>query len=369
MTTICSQEGFRDSIEREDARARRSGGTFSVVDFYVKDAGSEGKVVTNLLDVLHRRLRSTDEVGWLTKHHVGVLLYGTAFEEARLFAQSIMQLIPVVVKPSYTIYNYPMQHHGDTSRPAGEHTTDRAALNSEMIQKNEVKTIRELDLLYSYAMPLWKRTLDVVGSAFLLLIFSPLFLALSCYIKLVSPGPVMFRQTRLGYGGKLFTLYKFRTMAVNVSTETHRRYLSEIIHEGDDQEVSGRPMVKPDNPQVIPCGRFFRAAGIDELPQLVNVLRGEMSLVGPRPPIPYEVKEYARWHTGRFDTVPGMTGLWQVSGKNTLTFKQMVRLDIRYARQKSFWLDMKILCATPLVLYRQMRSSLNRKSHEKAGMR
>ena len=116
-------------------------------------------------------------------------------------------------------------------------------------------------------------------------------------------------------------------------------------------------MIKLDecDPQIIPFGRFLRNTCLDELPQLINVLRGEMSLVGPRPPIPYEVKEYLRWHNGRFDIVPGMTGLWQVSGKNGLTFKEMIRLDIRYTRNISLWLDLKILFKTPMAIFNQFK--------------
>ena len=365
MTIICSQENFRNILEREDARAKRSDSAFSVLDLCLKHAGVHEDVLPPLLEVLHKRLRSTDEVGWLNKDHIGVLLYKTTPAEAQIFVRSIMKLIPVPVRPSYTIHTYPTGQHRDSDTHPGmvDDEQNNSCSNTVNLETNETKTIRELDLLYAHAMPFWKRTLDLVGSSVFLLIFSPLFLAAASLIKLVSPGPILFKQSRIGYGGKVFTLYKFRTMEVNPDTEVHQRYLREIIHDGEGQEGSGKPMAKQEYPGVIPCGRTLRSTGVDELPQLFNVLRGEMSLVGPRPPIPYEVKEYARWHDGRFDTVPGITGLWQVSGKNALTFKQMVRLDIRYARQMSFWLDVKILCATPFVLYDQIRNSLKRKSH------
>ena len=151
--------------------------------------------------------------------------------------------------------------------------------------------------------------------------------------------------------GKRFRLWKFRTMRVNAETSSHEEYVASLITaEGTDQD---KPMLKIEkDPRIFPCGVFLRKACIDELPQLFNVFKGDMSLVGPRPPIPYEANAYLFWHEGRFDAVPGMTGLWQVSGKNSLTFKEMVRLDIRYARERSLALDIKILLKTfPAVLF------------------
>ena len=169
-------------------------------------------------------------------------------------------------------------------------------------------------------------------------------LAIALLIRLVSPGPALFRQVRVGRSGALFTLVKFRTMAAGSDPSAHRRHLDELIR-------SGRPMTKlEDDPRVFLLGRLLRRTYLDELPQLVNVLRGEMSLVGPRPCLPYEAAVYARWHSRRFDRAPGMTGLWQVSGKNALSFAEMVRLDIAYARRLSPWLDVKILLRTPLVV-------------------
>jgi lipopolysaccharide/colanic/teichoic acid biosynthesis glycosyltransferase len=215
-----------------------------------------------------------------------------------------------------------------------------------------IKQIKTFETFFVRKIPLWKRLMDIIGAVFCLVIFAPLMLVIAGIIKLVSSGPVFFKQTRIGYGGKPFQFWKFRTMKVDADTCTHRNYLSELINGCSDAEDSGKPMAKldPNDSQIIPSGKFLRSTCLDELPQLVNVLCGEMSLVGPRPPIPYEVKEYLRWHNGRFDMVPGMTGLWQVSGKNRLTFKEMIRLDIRYTRSISFWSDLKILIKTPLAI-------------------
>jgi len=160
-------------------------------------------------------------------------------------------------------------------------------------------------------------------------------------------------------------MWKFRTMKVNTDATTHRQYLAKLINSAaHNDENSAKPMTKLENdPQIIPFGKILRQTYLDELPQLINVLRGEMSLIGPRPPLPYEVTEYLPWHKGRLDAVPGMTGLWQVSGKNKLTFNEMVYLDIQYWRKKSLWLDIKILLMTPVAILVQVKDSFRSKKY------
>lgn len=191
-------------------------------------------------------------------------------------------------------------------------------------------------------LPLWKRTLDLG----VILLFSPILIlvgiAVALLVKLGSPGPVLFRQRRVGYKGREFTCYKFRSMKVNAETDSHRGYTTQLMK-------SEAPMTKLDvvkDARIIPLGSLLRCTGLDELPQLLNVLRGEMSIVGPRPCIPYEYESYEVWQRRRFDAVPGLTGLWQVSGKNRTTFNQMIQLDIQYAQQASLGLDLKIILKT-----------------------
>ncbi|MEJ2099613.1 MAG: sugar transferase [Desulfobacterales bacterium] len=219
-----------------------------------------------------------------------------------------------------------------------------------------LKKIETIEPFFVRRMPLWKRILDIFGSLAGLIILSPVFLFIASLIKIVSPGPVLFKQTRIGYGCKEFKFWKFRTMKVNTDSSCHQKYLSELINEDtdEDQEVV-KPMIKQDrdNPNIISFGHFLRSSCLDELPQLINVLSGDMSLVGPRPAIPYEVEQYLIWHKGRFDSLPGMTGLWQVSGKNRLTFKEMIRLDIQYERQMSLLTDLKILLMTPFAIMKE----------------
>jgi lipopolysaccharide/colanic/teichoic acid biosynthesis glycosyltransferase len=198
-------------------------------------------------------------------------------------------------------------------------------------------------------MPVWKRLLDLS----LIVMLSPGLLLLgglvALLIKVGSPGPILFRQQRVGFKGRQFVLFKFRTMRADAESDSHRRHTQELIR-------SQSPMVKLDarrDPRLIPFGSLLRVTGLDELPQLINVARGEMSLVGPRPCIPYECEAYEPWHWGRFDTVPGLTGLWQVSGKNRTTFDEMVRLDIEYSKRMGLGLDLEIMLKTIPALWGQ----------------
>jgi lipopolysaccharide/colanic/teichoic acid biosynthesis glycosyltransferase len=191
-------------------------------------------------------------------------------------------------------------------------------------------------------LPVWKRLIDLGVILLTSPVWLPLTFLISVMIKLVSPGPALFRQERVGYRGRRFTCFKFRTMHVNADTHVHRGHFSRLMD-------SNLPMKKLDaggDPRLIPCGLWLRSLGLDELPQLFNVLQGDMSMVGPRPCMPYEYENYSLRHRQRFLAVPGLTGLWQVSGKNRTTFEEMIDLDVFYARNKSFWLDLRILFKT-----------------------
>lgn len=212
----------------------------------------------------------------------------------------------------------------------------------------------------SNGVPVWKRALDMAFILLLLPAWLPLGLLISLWIKLVSPGPVFFRQVRVGYRGQTFTCLKFRSMKVNADHGVHQDYLKSLMQ-------SETPMTKMDrrgDSRLIPLGAFLRSTGMDELPQLINVFRGEMSVVGPRPCIPYESEGYLPWHRERFDALPGLTGLWQVSGKNRTTFNEMIQYDIDYARNKSLWLDVKIMARTVPALVQQVRESQARRRME-----
>jgi lipopolysaccharide/colanic/teichoic acid biosynthesis glycosyltransferase len=212
--------------------------------------------------------------------------------------------------------------------------------------------------LSSAALPRWKRLLDLTAILLTLPLTVPVGAGIAALIKVLSPGPVLFRQPRVGFLGGSFMCLKFRTMVVGADTSGHHNHLSTLM-------VSDAPMVKLDargDARIIPLGIFLRSSGLDELPQLVNVLLGEMSLVGPRPCLPYESERYLPWQRERFNTLPGLTGLWQVNGKNKTTFLQMMQMDIDYGRNRTLGLDLLILFKTPLVVLGQVCEVLARKA-------
>ena len=201
-----------------------------------------------------------------------------------------------------------------------------------------------------HRVPGWKSALDVSCVLFLLPLWLPMMLLLMLVTKVASPGPVFYRQKRVGLGGRQFLIWKFRTMKVSAETCTHERYYEELIR-------TNRPMIKLDangDPRLAPFGRILRASGLDELPQIFNVLAGEMSLVGPRPCIPNEFANYEPWQRERVNGLPGLTGLWQVSGKDKTTFNEMVKMDLVYLSKMSILLDVKIMLKTTVTIARQV---------------
>ena len=198
---------------------------------------------------------------------------------------------------------------------------------------------------------LTKRTMDIIGAIIGIILFLPIMLITALVVKITSPGPILFKQCRIGYKGKYFIFLKFRSMFLGKDDCMHRDYVTKLIQGEKDQinhGTSEAPFYKIiDDPRITPFGRFLRKTSLDELPQFINVLKGEMSLVGPRAPIPYEVTKYQNWHFRRIlEVKPGITGLWQVSGRSRTTFDEMVRLDIRYAKNCSLLMDLKILFKT-----------------------
>jgi len=228
-------------------------------------------------------------------------------------------------------------------------------------QKTSVEQIGILPMVRLFREPLSdaerfvKRLFDIVISAVLLIVLSPVWLLISLFIKLDSRGEILFEQERIGMDGRRFLCYKFRTMRSDAGEELHREAYRKNINGlieanagNDEKPVFGK--VK-DDPRVTRIGKFLRRTSLDELPQFLNVLKGEMSVVGARPPIPYEVEEYDIWHRKRLDMKPGITGLWQVSGRNRLTFEEMVKIDLYYIENWSLWLDLKIILLTlPAIL-------------------
>ena len=202
----------------------------------------------------------------------------------------------------------------------------------------------------SISKPGWKFALDVTCILLALPIWLPLMILLALVTRLASPGPIFYRQERVGLGGKPFLIWKFRTMQVSAETKTHEHYFHELMS-------VNRPMTKLDaygDPRLTSFGRFLRASGLDELPQIFNVLCGEMSLVGPRPSTPNEFARYEPWQRGRVNGLPGLTGYWQVNGKNKTTFSEMILMDLFYLRNMSVVLDLKIMVKTGAVIAGQL---------------
>jgi exopolysaccharide biosynthesis polyprenyl glycosylphosphotransferase len=196
-----------------------------------------------------------------------------------------------------------------------------------------------------------KKLIDITGSLCALIVFSPIFMIIAAAIKLTSKGPVFFKQERMGLNGNTFTFLKFRSMYTNSDHKQHKDYITKFISEGKDNgNVPGVFKLSNDS-RITPIGNFLRKTSLDELPQFINVLKGDMSLVGPRPPIPYECELYDIWHRRRLLSVkPGITGLWQVTGRSSTSFDDMVRLDLKYINEWSLLLDIKILLMTPWVI-------------------
>lgn len=208
-------------------------------------------------------------------------------------------------------------------------------------------------------LPGWKRVLDITVIILAMPILLPLAIGIGVIIRMVSTGPILFKQERVGYRRSTFMCLKFRTMHCGAETVSHQGHLQDLIN-------SDVPMTKMDSKgdlRIIPFGRLLRASGLDELPQLINVLKGEMSVVGPRPCLGYEAAKYLPWQVERFNAAPGLTGLWQVSGKNRTTFTKMIQLDIEYSRTKTLWLDIKIILKTiPALLVQLWETRFQKKA-------
>ena len=363
LPRVHSAREFASILNRERDRTDRTGQEFSMVVFGTGTGSRRSAAVRNLVDILAQRIHSTDDIGWLEDGRIAATLPHTPPDGAWKFVENVRRALGGSAStPACTVYTYPShwitRTGGESSRPTpdGDATPSQPGIPfprmkfSRSDTEDPARPLEELGSHFLSPLPAWKRAIDVVGSLVAMLLLSPLALLVALLIKIVSPGPVFFRQERVGYLGGRFTLWKFRTMHVNAESTAHRKHLRELM-------TSGKEMTKLDNqrdPRIIPFGPLLRATGIDELPQLLNVLLGEMSLVGPRPCIPYEASAYLPWQMRRFDAVPGLTGLWQVSGKNRTTFREMMALDVRYAKKPAFPLDVMIVLMTLPAIARQV---------------
>ena len=352
---VLSEEAFNRVLVLERKRSERSGKPFVLVCLDVSRLrGETGQIDPVVRDTLFSSLvgvfRETDVVGWYGEHRVASALLTELGNGSR---ERVRETVGAKVD-KFVLSRLPSELSGRVSVAVYYFPDEQATELPEEIQEVLYPDLAGRRRVRRAAMGV-KRVLDVSGGLAMLLILSPLLLLIAALIKLTSPGPVFFRQQRLGQFGRPFRFLKFRSMVIDCDSSLHERYIEGFIGgKSPGRSKGGKPIFKiVEDPRVTPLGRILRKTSLDELPQLLNVLRGEMSLVGPRPPIPYELKRYDLWHRRRIlEVKPGITGFWQVRGRSRTTFDEMVRMDLHYARNWSVWLDLRLLLETPLAVAR-----------------
>jgi lipopolysaccharide/colanic/teichoic acid biosynthesis glycosyltransferase len=348
---ILSQDAFHRMITLERKRTERSKKPFLLI---LLDTGNEfatdknSRLLRDVLAALAASTREIDITGWYaTGVVVGVMFTEIAPVDRSSIVGTMLARVSNAlrdnvgleafhrIKLSFHLFPEDWDHDGP-GRPSNP--TLYPDLQQQIDQKKDVLAV--------------KRAMDICGSGLALFALAPLFLVIAAAIKATSSGPVFFRQKRVGQNGECFTFLKFRSMRVNNDSSAHQQYVRQLIA-GEAQKLGGgngkEGVFKITNdPRITSVGRFLRRTSLDELPQFINVLQGEMSLVGPRPAIPYEVEAYDIWHRRRvLEAKPGITGLWQVNGRSRVKFDDMVRLDLQYVRTWTPWMDLQILLRTP----------------------
>lgn len=344
--TLSPNEFLRD-VQREKRRAERSRSPTSLVSYRLDDAAAQDPYqLDRLLATLHGSKRETDALGHIKASTVAVLCPNTDEVGAQRFIQKMQPQLQGVAC-SVLAATYP----DDLFDSLAKGVATDAAFQPFLVAGTATGGPGG-----SGGYPL-KRTIDLTTALLLLVLFAPLMVIVAAAIRLTSPGPAVYRQRRLGKNGVPFTFYKFRSMTANVDDRIHRDFVTKLIKDGAPREAVTTPQASTyklkNDARITRVGRLIRATSVDELPQIINVLKGDMSMVGPRPPISYEAVNYEPWHLQRILTVrPGITGLWQVEGRSRVTFSEMVRMDLRYIRDCSPRLDLKILLKTVLVVIR-----------------
>lgn len=345
---------FRQMIAVERKRTERSKAPFLLMLLETdKDEGSKEETATldSVTRVLLSSSRDTDLVGWYKEQAiVGAIFTGLVVNDRRSILDAFLTKINNTLRDELTPAQFSQVRisfhffpddwdHEKPGRPSN------AALYPDLVSHDKGRR----------SVLLVKRIVDITGSITMLILCAPLFLVIALAIKLSSSGEVFFRQQRVGRYGKTFTFLKFRSMYVDNDPAIHREFVTKLIvsksGSGGGNDVSSGVFKLKDDKRITRVGKLLRRTSLDELPQFINVLKGDMSLVGPRPPIPYELAAYQTWHRQRLLGVkPGITGLWQVLSRSTVEFDEMVRLDLRYASTWTPWLDLKIMLRTPLAV-------------------
>lgn len=351
LREVLNERDFRRKIAIERKRTERSKDPFLLMLLETgahPSTGTAARYLDHIMSALLPVTRETDVIGWYRDHlTVGVMFTGLAFTDKGSILSTILHRVSAALREELTFDQFSqisISFHLFPDDWDNEHTDGHGnlALYPDLQQNGKGKT---------FVLKV-KRATDVAGSAFLLTCCAPLFALIAVAIKLSSKGPVFFKQDRVGQYGKHFTFLKFRSMYMDSDSAVHREYVQRLIA-GNAERIktdhgSDAVYKLANDARITRIGKILRRSSLDELPQFINVLRGEMSLVGPRPPIPYELAAYETWHRRRLLQVkPGITGLWQVMGRSRMKFDEMVRLDLRYAESWSLSLDLKIIMRTP----------------------
>jgi lipopolysaccharide/colanic/teichoic acid biosynthesis glycosyltransferase len=353
---VLDEETFKRVIAIERKRTERSKSPFVLMLLEVTNHQNSEKTKRALECIVAALLascRDTDLVGWYKNHCiVGTMFTGLVVNDKNSILSAILNRVSETLRNELTFeqfsqisisfHIFPDDWENDKpGRPSN------SALYPDLMSHDPERK----------SLLIVKRAIDIIGSGAMTLVCLPLFLVIAIAIKWTSRGPILFKQERIGQFGQSFTFLKFRSMFADNDDNVHKEFVSKLIAEKPASDMGGeggQGVYKLTNDKRITrIGKFLRRTSLDELPQLINVLKGEMSLVGPRPPIPYELAAYQTWHRRRvLEVKPGITGLWQVTGRSRVKFDEMVRLDLRYATSWTPWLDLKILLRTPLAVIR-----------------
>jgi lipopolysaccharide/colanic/teichoic acid biosynthesis glycosyltransferase len=351
QSSTLNEQSFHKMIALERKRTERSQKPFLLM---LLDTGNglpsreNGKALSTVLSALSVSIRETDVTGWYKSNFVVGVMFTEIGGEDRpaivrvMLARMSATLRSILSDEQFSQISISFHLFPEDWDPELPNRASNPALYPDLLRRDQAEKFPRGV----------KRMMDIAGSTLALVAFAPIFLAIAIAIKISSPGPAFYRQKRMGQFCVPFVFLKFRSMYINNDACAHQRYVHELIAGQAERQVShgnGEGVYKlTRDARVTVVGRFLRRTSLDELPQFFNVFKGEMSLVGPRPPIDYEVKAYGFWHRRRLrEAKPGITGLWQVNGRSRVNFDDMVRLDLKYARTWSPWLDIRILMRTP----------------------
>lgn len=341
-----SQERMRAILDRERMKCDRGSSSFALLTLTLSPRVDSAVLVT-LARILHDRIRVTDDAGFMEGHCVGVMLPETPAEGAWKLSEDVCEMLAVdFPRPQCAVYVYPSSP-GDARKNSNGHVELPKHRESSPTNghRETRRRVRPMGTLFVQKLPLWKRAIDVAAAGSALLLGAPLFALVAAAIKLTSSGPVFFAQQRDGLGGRKFLMYKFRSMISDA--EVQKASLREI------SEQDGPAFKLRQDPRVTRLGRLLRATSIDELPQLYNVLLGDMTLVGPRPLPCDESRRCELWQRRRLDVTPGLTCIWQVRGRSTVSFAEWMRMDLGYIRHISPLTDLKLIAQTVVTVLRR----------------